>query len=39
MDGGPSSVFAVFDISILKQSVITKGVVSSLLASMMPFPS
>jgi hypothetical protein len=39
MDGGSSSMFAVFDISISKQSVSMKGGVSSLLAPMMPFPS
>jgi|GEM_PF-5551662 len=39
MDGGPSSMYTMFEIAILKLSVITKGRVRSLLASIMPLSS
>ena len=39
MDGGPSRMYAMFEISILKLSVITTGRVRPLLASIMSLSS
>ncbi len=39
MDGGPSSLRIIYEITISKLSVITKKGVRPLLASIMPFPS
>jgi hypothetical protein len=39
MDGGPSSLYTMHEIAISQLSVITKGRVRSLLASIMPLSS
>jgi hypothetical protein len=39
MDGGPSSQHIIYEITISKLSVITKGRVRPLIASIMAFPT
>jgi hypothetical protein len=39
MDGGPSSMYNIYEMIISKLSGITKGRVRSLLASIMPLSS